>query len=233
MSNQQGATHTILGANGAIGRELSPLLRAAGHRVRQAARQPRAEHPEDELVATDLLDAPATAAAVAGSKVAYLLAGLRYDHRVWAAEWPVVMQNAIDACRRHGCRLVFFDNVYAYGRVEGLMTEETPYNPCSRKGEVRARIATTLMEAVAARRAGCDDRSGRGLLRPGAVLSLTHLDVVDRLRAGKTPQWMGDPQGGALIHVHAGRRARAVAALGNAPSAFGQTWHALTSPASR
>jgi multiple sugar transport system substrate-binding protein len=148
MSDQPTAVHTILGANGAIGRELSPLLRTAGVRVRQVARRPRAEDPADEIVAADLLDAAATAAAVAGSEVAYLLAGLRYDPRVWAAEWPVLMRNAIDACRRHGCRLVFFDNVYVYGRVDGAMTENTPYNPCSRKGEVRARLATTLMDAV-------------------------------------------------------------------------------------
>ena len=30
-------------------------------------------------------------------------------------------------------RLMFFDNVYMYGKVDGRMTEETPFNPCSRK----------------------------------------------------------------------------------------------------
>ncbi len=49
------------------------------------------------------------------------------------------MRNVIDACRRHGTRLVFLDNVYAYGNVDGPMTEHTPYDPFSRKGEVRAR----------------------------------------------------------------------------------------------
>jgi diadenosine tetraphosphatase ApaH/serine/threonine PP2A family protein phosphatase len=32
-----------------------------------------------------------------------------------------------------------------YGKVSGTMTEETPFNPCSKKGEVRAKIATSLM----------------------------------------------------------------------------------------
>jgi len=59
-----------------------------------------------------------------------------------------VMRNTIDACKRHSSALVFFDNVYAYGQVDGVMTEETPYSPCSRKGEVRARIATMLMDEV-------------------------------------------------------------------------------------
>jgi nucleoside-diphosphate-sugar epimerase len=41
------------------------------------------------------------------------------------------MQNAIEACKRYNTRLVFFDNVYMYGRVDGPMTEETPFRPNS------------------------------------------------------------------------------------------------------
>ena len=133
---------TILGANGVIGRALSRELSAYTDRIRQVSRTPTRVDPTDDLCSADLLDAKATADAVAGSSVAYLVAGLKYDYRVWQEQWPTVMRNAIDGCKRHGSALVFFDNVYAYGRVEGVMTEETPYNPCSRKGEVRARIAT-------------------------------------------------------------------------------------------
>jgi nucleoside-diphosphate-sugar epimerase len=222
------ATHTILGANGAIGRALSPLLRAAGHRVRQVARQPQAEHPDDERFVANLLDAAAVGAAVAGSDVAYLLAGLRYDHRVWAAEWPVVMQNAIEACRRHGCRLVFFDNVYAYGRVEGVMTEETPYNPCSRKGEVRARIAAALMDAV--RRGDLTAMIVRAadFYGPGPVLGVPNATILDRLRANRTPQWIGDPRA-AHSFTYTLDAARTVARLAARADAYGQVWHALTS----
>ncbi len=220
--------HTILGANGVIGRELSRHLRADGARLRQVARAPRAEAPGDEVVAADLLDPEATAAAIAGSDVAFLLAGLKYDTRVWQAQWPVLMRNAIDGCKRHGCALVFFDNVYAYGRVEGAMTEDTPYNPTSRKGEVRARIATMMMDEVA-----------RGELRgmivraadfygPQAVLSVVHATVMQRLKAGKTPQWIGNPQ---AMHsfTYTPDAGRSLALLANTPQAYGQVWHALTS----
>src|SRR5690606_20975915 len=131
--------HTILGANGVIATELSRALHADGRSVRQVSRSPRRVHPSDETVSADLLDAAATEAAVAGSEVAYLVAGLKYDTDVWQEQWPRVMRHVIDACKRHDTRLVFFDNVYAYGLVHGAMTEETPYNPISRKGEVRAR----------------------------------------------------------------------------------------------
>lgn len=219
---------TILGANGAIGRELSRALPAYTQRIRQVSRTPTRVHPTDDLFSANLLDAKATADAVAGSTVAYLVAGLKYDHRVWQEQWPVIMRNAIDACKRHDSALVFFDNVYAYGRVDGVMTEETPYNPCSRKGEVRARIATSFMDEVK-----------RGELRgmivrsadfygPGAALSLTHATVTERLKAGKTPQWVGDPR---AIHTftYTPDAGRTVALLGNTEAAYGQVWHALTS----
>jgi nucleoside-diphosphate-sugar epimerase len=219
---------TILGANGVIGRELSRHLRSHTDCIRQASRSPRRVNTTDDLCAIDLLDARATAEAVAGSNVCYLVAGLKYDYRVWQEQWPKVMRNTIEACKRHDSALVFFDNVYAYGRVDGVMTEETPYNPRSRKGEVRARIATMLM-----------DEAKRGELRamivraadfygPGAVLSLTHATVTERLKAGKTPQWIGNAK---AVHTftYTPDAGRTLALLGNTPSAYGQVWHALTS----
>ncbi len=219
---------TILGANGVIGRELSRHLPSYTDRIRQVSRRPKRVNPTDELVSADLLDPAATAAAVAGSAVAYLVAGLAYDGRVWREQWPRVMRNAIDACKRHGSALVFFDNVYAYGRVDGTMTEDTPYNPNSRKGEVRAHIATMFMDEV---------RRGelRGMIvraadfyGPGAVLSVTHATVIARLKARKTPQWMGNPRA-AHTFTYTPDAGRTLALLGNTGSAYGQVWHALTS----
>ena len=105
------STQAILGANGVIGRELSKHLGAHVDRIRQVSRAPRAVNATDELVAADLLDAEAVVAAVKGSDVAYLVAGLQYDTAVWQDQWPRVMRHAIDACARHACALVFFDNV--------------------------------------------------------------------------------------------------------------------------
>lgn len=156
------------------------------------------------------------------------MAGLKYDAKVWAEQWPKVMRNTIDACKRHGTKLVFFDNVYAYGKVEGVMTEDTPYDPCSRKGEVRATIATTLMDEV--KRGELQGMIVRAadFYGPGALLSLTHATVFERLRVGKTPQWVGNAK---AVHTftYTPDAGRSVALLGNTPSAYGQVWHALTS----
>ena len=127
----------ILGANGTIGRELSRVLPTYTNVIRQVGRNPRRVNANDETFIADLLDAQAVAKAVQGCDVAYLVAGLKYDTEVWQEQWPKVIRHTIDACKRHGTKLVFFDNVYAYGKVDGLMTENTPYAPCSGAGEPR------------------------------------------------------------------------------------------------
>lgn len=219
--------HTILGANGVIARELSGALFASSPAIRQVSRNPRRVNPTDEAVAADLLDARATARAVSGSEVAYLVAGLKYDATVWQEQWPRVMRNVIDACRRHGSRLVFFDNVYAYGRVDGPMTEETPFNPVSRKGEVRARIATMLLEEMHSGNLQAMIVRAADFYGPGAENSFPHATVFKRLKAGKTPQWIGNPD---ALHTFTFTpdAGRALAVLGRSPDAFGQTWHLPT-----
>jgi nucleoside-diphosphate-sugar epimerase len=179
-------------------------------------------------VAADLLDPAQTDAAVAGSEVAYLAAGLKYDAAVWQEQWPRVMRNTIDACSRHGVRLVFFDNVYAYGRVDGVMTEETPFNPTSRKGEVRAKIATMLLDEMRAGTLQAMIARAADFYGPGATQSFPHATVFERLRAGKSPQWIGDA---AAVHTftYTPDAGRAVAVLGQSADAWGRTWHLPTS----
>jgi nucleoside-diphosphate-sugar epimerase len=220
--------HTILGANGTIGRELSRELAARDVRLRQVSRSPRPETPRDEVMPADLLHPAATARAVEGSEVAYLVAGLKYDTRVWQEQWPRVMRNTIEACSRHRVRLVFFDNVYAYGRVNGVMTEETPFNPISRKGEVRAIVATSLLDAM--RRGEVEGMIVRAadFYGPRAELSLTNGTIISRVRSGKKPQWIADPTREHTF-TYTPDAGRSAAVLGLAPEAYGQTWHALTS----
>lgn len=219
---------TILGANGVIGNELSKLLPKHTDKVRQVSRHPKKVNTTDETFSADLLDPKAVSDAVAGSEVAYLVAGLKYDAKVWADQWPKVMRNAIDACKRHNSRLVFFDNVYAYGKVDGVMTEDAPFNPCSKKGEVRARIATMLLDEMKrGELQGMIVRSA-DFYGPAATLSLTHSTVTERLKAGRTAQWIGDAKA-THTFTYTPDAARSLALLGNMPSAYGQTWHALTS----
>lgn len=219
---------TILGAGGIIGKELSKHLPRLTSQIRQVSRNPQKVNMADELMKADLLNYAEVEKAVAGSDVVYLVAGLKYDAKVWHQQWPAVMQNTIDACKKHNSKLVFFDNVYAYGQVNGIMTEETPFNPTSKKGEVRAKIATRLLDEIKAGNVKGMIIRAADFYGPGATLSLIHSTVTERLKAGKGAQWIGDKK---KVHTftYTPDAGKTVALLGNSEEAYNQTWHALTS----
>src|ERR1700692_2622475 len=79
-------------------------------------RNPKLVPGAAEAVAADLSNLDDTVAAGSGSRVAYLSVGRKYDITVWQALWPRIMRNAIEASKRANTRLVFFDNVYMYGK---------------------------------------------------------------------------------------------------------------------
>lgn len=219
--------HTILGANGIIAQELSRALAAHISSIRQVSRNPQRVNQTDETFSANLLDSKATAKAVAGSNVAYLVVGLKYNASVWQEQWPRVMRNVIDACKQHDTRLVFFDNVYAYGRVDGVMTEETTFNPTSKKGEIRAKIATMLLDEMRSGNLQAMIVRAADFYGPGAVQSFPYATVFERLKAGKTPQWIGNPN---TVHTFTFTpdAGRAMALLGRSSEAYGQTWHLPT-----
>jgi nucleoside-diphosphate-sugar epimerase len=156
---------TILGAGGVIGNELVSLLAARKQPLKLVSRHASPMLGVTEVVSADLSDKEQTVRAVAGSSLVFLLAGLKYDHKLWKVQWPRIMANVIEACKRANAKLIFFDVVYMYGKVHGTMTEETPFNPCSKKGEIRARIATSLINEWTAGNLTGDNRTSRGFLR--------------------------------------------------------------------
>ena len=219
---------TILGANGVIGTELARALPSFTDHIRLVSRQPQPVNESDELFSADLTDPAQTAAAVAGSEVAYLSVGLPYKLRVWQEQWPHVMKKVLDACEKHGTKLVFFDNVYLYGKVDGWMTEESPVNPCSKKGHVRAQIAAMLMEAV-------EKGKVQALIARSAdfygitPMSFLTAMVFEKYVAGKSAQWMVND---AFLHsfTYPPDAGKATALPGNRPEAYGQVWHLPTDP---
>ena len=219
--------HTILGAGGAVGNQLFPLLQENNERVRLVSRnaQPIANV---EAMATDITNHEQTLEAVKGSDIVYLLAGLAYDIRVWRASWPKIMTNVIDACKMQGCKLLFFDNVYMYGKVDGIMTEETPFNPTSKKGELRAAIATTLLNEIKSGNITALIARSADFYGPvGFVTSVPNMLVFQNLKKGKKAQWLVNPN---VPHsfTYVPDAARALYTLANKEDAFGQTWHMPT-----
>jgi nucleoside-diphosphate-sugar epimerase len=226
---------TILGAGGVISNHLVPLLAAQNKPFRVVSRTARPTPGATEVVAADITDRDQTIRAVAGSSVVLLLVGLKYDRKVWAEQWPRIMANTIEACKRAGARLVFFDNVYMYGRVNGTMTEETPFNPCSRKGEIRAQIATTLLNEIQAGSLTAIIARAADFYGPASPTGVANVLVFDAWAKNQKASWLvNDSVPHSLIYTP--DAARAVLTLAESESesesesAWNQTWHLPTTP---
>lgn len=220
---------TILGAGGAIGNELVKLLVASNQPFRLVGRNPRATPGATETVAADLTDKDQTVRAVAGSNVVYLLVGLKYDHKVWQEMWPRVMSNAVEACKRAGAKLVFFDNVYMYGKVSGTMTEETPFNPCSKKGEIRAKIASALIkEWKSGALTGLIARAA-DLYGPDTLNGVPNLLVFEPFARKRKASWLVND---SIPHsyTYTPDAAQSLVQLAGRAAAWNQTWHVPTTP---
>jgi nucleoside-diphosphate-sugar epimerase len=141
--------HVVFGA-GQVGPPLARLLAAAGHRVRLVRRSDApVAIPGVEAVRADARDAAAATEAARGATAVYHCMNVAYFAATWQAELPPILDGLIAAAGRAGARLVVLDNLYPLGKPGGRkLTEATPFDPCSKKGEIRARLHLQLEAAV-------------------------------------------------------------------------------------
>lgn len=216
---------TILGANGQIAGELAKALyRNYTTAIRLVSRNPKKVNDTDEVFAANLLEAQATDRAVQGSEIVYLTVGLPMDVQLWEKQFPVMMQNVINACKKHGCKLVFFDNTYMYPKTSTPQTEDSPFTPVGRKSVVRAQIATLLLQEMNNRSIEAVICRAPEFYGPDQTQSLTNTLVFDNIKQGKKPKVpLRDNTLRTLIWTP--DASRAMALIGNTPDAFNQTWH--------
>jgi nucleoside-diphosphate-sugar epimerase len=216
---------TILGANGQIATELArELARSHTSDLRLVSRSPHKVNDSDGLMRADLMDAVQTRAAAAGSDTVYFAAGLPADTALWEAQFPTMLRNALDAARATGARFAYFDNTYMYPQDDRVQHEDTPFAPVGRKGRVRTQMATMVLEEMG--RGEIPVLIGRApeFYGPGRTQGFTNSLIIDRLKGGQEPRVpVRDDRLRTLIWTP--DASRALAALGNTPDAYGQTWH--------
>lgn len=215
---------TVLGAGGAIGDALAAALPQYTQSVRLVSRSPKKVVGNEELFPADLTQLAAVEKAVAGSGIVYLTAGLPYKLSVWQQQWLVIMSNTIAACKKHGCKLVFFDNNYLYAAEEmPHQTEQSKVAPPSKKGVVRAGLVKQLEAAMAAGLPALIARAP-DFYGPGIKTSMLQETVYANLKKGKKAMLLGPPhvKHNYIFTPDAGA---ATALLGNTADAYGQTWH--------
>jgi nucleoside-diphosphate-sugar epimerase len=216
---------TILGAGGAIGTELAKSLKYYTSSIRLVARNPKKVNDTDELVKADLLLASDVDKAIEGSTICYLVVGLLYNTKLWQEKWPLLIKNVVDACIKHNCKLVFFDNIYAIGgdNVKHI-SETSPVSPCSKKGEVRAEVDKIVLDAINSGKLSAIIARAPDFFGPIKETSMLMIMVYDNLKKGKKAQWLCNAN---LIHStgYAPELAKGTAMLGNDNLCYNQIWN--------
>jgi|GEM_PF-466616 len=216
--------HTLVVANDMISSELLILLKQRKENVRLVTSTP-VKFQDIEHRTADIHHYEQLSRAVAGSTVIYLSAILPFDNDYGSIDWIVAMRNVINATKESAAKLVYLDQAYLYGKVNGVIAEDTPYRPGNEAGVTAVRMATLLQKemekgTIQATMARITDFFGPGRLASCKINRLIFHNLWERKRA----RW--------LIEVNNPRTfnycpdiANALYTLASNKVANGHVWH--------
>jgi len=225
------ARHVVFGG-GQVGSILARMLVERGHDVRVAKRTAVGIPEGAAPMLGDAGDPAFCRDAAEGAAVVYHCMNPPYTTKAWAEFVPRYMTNLINASARAGARLVTLDNVYMLGKPGGRsLDDQTPMNPCSRKGEIRAKAAQLLFDAHS--RGDVRAVTGRAsdFYGPGGTLTQLGDYFWPRVLKGRSGQVIANPDAVHTYH-YIPDVAAGLAALGEAPDeALGRPWMLPCRPA--
>jgi nucleoside-diphosphate-sugar epimerase len=204
-----------------VGSVVARLLVARGEQVRVITRS--GSGPDGvELVAADA--GKGLTGYVDGATAIYSCAGPAYNK--WTTEWPPLNAALIAAAEASGAVLVTTGNLYGYGAVDGVMSEELPLLPNTVKGQVRAQLWLDALKAHEEGRIRTAEVRGSDYLGAGAVSPFS-VTVLPKVIAGKRGMMPGDLDA-PHSWTYVGDVARTLVAVAGDESAWGRTWHVPT-----
>jgi nucleoside-diphosphate-sugar epimerase len=227
MTSAAEPLHVVIGASGQIGRHVVKVLRNGGQRVRGVGRQATLL-ADYETLAGDVGDPVQAARLCQGAHVVYACFG--GPHATWAAQFPAMVRGVIEGAKRAGARLVFADNMYAYGPQPGVLTEDTTPKPEGPKQRLRAEMAELFLEQHRLGNLPVALARASDLYGPGVNTAMVDARFVRTALAGGTLRLPGDPSA-AHTFSFAPDVARALVRLGSSEDAWGEIWHVPSAPA--
>jgi nucleoside-diphosphate-sugar epimerase len=199
------------------------MLHQAGNRVRVVTRSGRASVPEGvEVMAADASEPAAFRQACQGAAVVYHCAATPYA--TWPRTLPRLMDGIIQGAAAAEARLVYGDNLYCYGPVQGPLTEDLPWRATGPNGRVRAQVAKTLLQAHEGGTLRASIGRAADFFGPNVLVSAMGERVFPAALIGRPAQLLPDPD---TTHTYTfiDDFAAALVVLGEREEALGEVWH--------
>lgn len=219
--------HVVIGY-GPAGAATARLLAGQGADVRVISRSPRPAEPGIDHLTLDATDGDQLAKAADGATAIYNCASPPY-HR-WTRDFPPLADALNAAAEVTGAVLVLLSNLYGYGPVDGVITEDLPLSAAGGKGRTRAGIWMRTLALhdqgrIRAAEVRASDFFGPGVTDGGHLAGR----VLPPLLRGQTVRVLGDPD---TPHswTYLPDVARALVRVAGAEDAWGRPWHVPTEP---
>ena len=225
--NLDDGLHVVLGY-GPLGRAVCAELLRRGADVAVVTRSAPDDLPEPiRAIEADLADSEASRVALADASVSYHCLNVPYSR--WPELLPRLTEGVLAGADDAGSTLVYGDNLYAYGPVDGPVHEGLPEDADAPNGKVRAEVAQRLLAAHAAGDLPVVIARGSDFFGPHVRVSLAGAGIVERTLKGQRPQALGNPD---LPHTltYTQDFAAAMVRLGAAADAHGRVWHVPNPP---
>lgn len=209
---------------------LSEQLLAQGKHVRLVSRHGRplsGSLGAAEVLAADVTDPDQARAACDAATVIYHCAVPLYTD--WVEQCAPLMAGILEGAVTSGAKLVYGDNLYAYGPVTGPIHEGLPAAATDRKGMARARVAEMLLSAHRTGRVRGTIGRASDFFGPRVLTSSMGGRVFGALLSGRPAGIAGQlDQPHTFTYIE--DFARALIVLGDREEALGQTWHVPSAP---
>lgn len=216
---------TILGSNGQIGHELAKeLYNNYTKDIRLVSRKPKKINPSDQLISADLMDLDQTKKAIENSDIVYFTVGLPMNSELWETNFLKITKNVIEACKESRSKLVFFDNTYMYPKNSTPQKENTKFSPLGRKAVVRSEVAELVLSEIENGHLEAVICRAPEFYGPDKTQSITNTLVLDKIKVNDTAN-IPVSKDTLRTLIWTPDASRAMALIGNTPSAYGQTWH--------
>lgn len=222
----------VVFGTGPLGLAVMDILVARGRQVTLVNRAGRVGEtvPEEvRLVRGDATDPDQVSNICKDADVVFHCAQPPYH--LWPERFPPITQGIMEGVSRTNARLVFADNLYMYGPVEGeTIHEELPYAATGPKGKTRAQMAQMLLNAHQAGQLQVTIGRASDFFGPRVLGSVIGETFFDPALSGKTVNVIGNPD---MPHTYTYIRdfARSLVTLSENQEAYGRAWHVPNAPA--